>query len=127
VKKIPIAFLAILYLAITSGVVMNFHYCMGKMASVNLGAGKQELCGKCGMKEKAGCCESEQKVVKLGDEHQLPKKSASLEDFNSSLIHSFLIAIQAFPNTKRNAPPYYHSPPDLEAHAIYLENCVFRI
>jgi hypothetical protein len=70
VKNASIAILAILYLFIASGVVVNLHYCMGKRAAVSLGYNHNDGCGKCGMKNTKGCCHDEYKVVKLQDSHQ---------------------------------------------------------
>lgn len=60
--------LSLLYLAMVSGVVVNIHYCMGKVASVALGHSESDRCGDCGMDNK-GCCKDEVKVVKVDDTH----------------------------------------------------------
>ena len=72
-KKAVIAILALLYIVTASGIVVNLHYCMGKLASVEYGIDTHETCGKCGMKDTPGCCETESKVVKVQDEHQWAK------------------------------------------------------
>jgi hypothetical protein len=67
-KRSAVAILAIIYFAISSGVVVNIHYCMGKMSSVKLQAWTPSSCG-CGkkMESKKGCCKTELKVVKIED------------------------------------------------------------
>jgi hypothetical protein len=69
-KKITVAILAVIYLAVSSGVAINVHYCMGKVASIDL-MHSNEKCGKCGMKTSGGCCKDEFKIVKLNDSHKL--------------------------------------------------------
>ncbi|MGL6269560.1 MAG: HYC_CC_PP family protein, partial [Chitinophagaceae bacterium] len=54
-KKFFAISLAIVYLAISSGVVLNIHYCMGEIAEVAFGQHKSDKCGQCGM-ENDGCC-----------------------------------------------------------------------
>ena len=44
VKKALIAILAVLYLAVASGVELNIHYCMGEVASVEYGKAEKGLC-----------------------------------------------------------------------------------
>src|SRR5687768_7528287 len=76
-RKAFVAILAVLYLAVASGVEMNIHYCMGEVASVEYGSSKDDLCGKCGMESKKGCCEDETAVLKIDDSHQLSQLSWS--------------------------------------------------
>jgi len=57
----------ICYLGVTTGVVINFHYCMEKLASAKLFDTKSKKCGKCGMhmEDSDGCCRDEVKIVKM--------------------------------------------------------------
>ncbi|WP_276484392.1 HYC_CC_PP family protein [Paraflavitalea pollutisoli] len=127
-KKAIIAILAILYVTVASGVVVNVHYCMGKIASVDYGYDNHDKCGKCGMSgKKKGCCHTEYKLVKLDDEHRLAEAQMA-----------FLAAPALLPATNSEFPEppageqtylarQYHSPPDTRSNAVYLRNCVFRI
>ena len=72
-RKPFILLLAIVYLGITSGVMVNVHYCMGRIAEVNYGHDDADKCGKCGMDQKNGCCTTEHKFVKSADEHLFGK------------------------------------------------------
>ncbi len=38
-------------MTIASGVVVNVHYCMGRLASVEYGYDDHDVCGKCGMSD----------------------------------------------------------------------------
>ena len=53
-----------MYMTVTSGVVINIHYCMGEVATVELGHNSQDSCGQCGM-DNSGCCHDDVQVVKL--------------------------------------------------------------
>lgn len=69
-KRVTILALALVYLAMAGGVVVNVHYCMGRIASVTLGYAQSDRCEDCGM-ENAGCCKDEVVVVKVDDSHAL--------------------------------------------------------
>jgi hypothetical protein len=100
---------------------------MGQLSSVEYGYHKHDRCGKCGMAEKDGCCDTELKVVKLQDSHQwaksfsLFKKVINVSSYNSDQ-YTFLIP--------RSYQPYisgYHSPPDRRDNEVYLHNGVLLI
>lgn len=125
-KKVTIAILAVIYLTVSSGVAMNIHYCMGKVASVDL-MHNTDKCGKCGMKTKGGCCKDEFKIVKLSDSHKLIVNEinfftpvASIEkpnnNFNSNLF-----------STDSRAVYNNHSPPESSGVSLNILYSVFRI
>ncbi|MGZ5135207.1 MAG: HYC_CC_PP family protein [Flavitalea sp.] len=126
-KRILLTILAFVYLALASGVGMNIHYCMGELSSVDYGYKKAGHCDECGMEEKAGCCNTEFKVVKLQDSHQWSSPG--------ELVKNFLV-VESFFNTQSyfSARPFnsanrftYHSPPDKRLNEVYLHTTVFRI
>ena len=63
-RRFLLFILAVLYLGVSSGFALNYHYCMGKLAEVSL----QYLdtcpsCGEAGTSHK--CCSTETEYVKL--------------------------------------------------------------
>lgn len=126
-KKAAIAILALLYIATTSGVVVNVHYCMGAVASVTYGHKSPDSCGKCGMKERAGCCHSELKVVKLDDVHQQTVKTQQTAIAVAELPVAFFQAAVETYDSRADFGISYHSPPDPRVNAVYLHTSVFRI
>jgi hypothetical protein len=127
VKQAITAILAILYMTVASGVEMNFHYCMGEVASVDYGKAKDEDCSKCGMKSKAGCCEDQSRIIKIEDNHQAsvvgwifqtPAALPAPYPFTGNTP----VASLAF-----TARPSVNDPPALSAPPVYIRNCVFRI
>lgn len=107
--------------------VVNVHYCMGAVASVTYGHDTPESCGKCGMKEKAGCCHSELKVVKLDDVHQqtIQAKEAAAAIAELPVVF-FETALEIY-NSHNDFGISYHSPPDPRVNSVYLHTNVFRI
>jgi hypothetical protein len=125
-KKLLAISLAVVYLAISSGVVVNIHYCMGEIAEVVLGHKSSDTCGKCGM-ENQGCCHDDVKVVKIQD-------SQSLASINIDFAKAEVLA-QAYPElsyTESILPASVivqtaHAPPGKAAVPLNIRYCVFRI
>jgi hypothetical protein len=127
-KRSLVAILAIVYFVISSGVVVNIHYCMGKMSSAKLQASVSKSCG-CGkkMESKKGCCKTEQKLVKLEDAQKASYADFAIQAPVSPLVTEFNL-LQAPSYTAQDINyPQEHSPPDISKQDTYLHNCVFRI
>ncbi|NII25857.1 hypothetical protein HB364_12230 [Pseudoflavitalea sp. X16] len=127
-KKAIIAILAILYVTVASGVVVNVHYCMGRIASVEYGYDDHDVCSKCGMSsQKKGCCHTEYKLIKLQDEHQLVKASIAFSALPAIVPAQPPLFQQPLSGAHQYLALQYHSPPDSRLNSVYLSNCVFRI
>lgn len=122
--------LLVTYLAFSCGVVVNFHYCMDRLASTQFFGGEDRLCGKCGMHsdDSNGCCRDEFKVVKIQDDQQ---KTQAIEfngiapEITTTFTSSFLV--MPFQNADLLRHHHNHSPPLLSQQDTYLRNGVFRI
>jgi len=72
-KRLITLFIALIYLVVSTGFVMNSHYCMGKLSSIELGRSEVKKC-ICGMRidraKKSKCCHSKLDVVKLQEAHK---------------------------------------------------------
>jgi hypothetical protein len=128
-KRILVAILLLVYFTVSTGFVINLHYCMDKMASVELGGSESEECGKCGMptKEKDSCCRDEVKVVKLYQD----QLTAHFIDFQIAAIATLVVPseflISPFKNTSLFTSHKAHAPPLISEQDTYLRNGVFRI
>ena len=127
-KKSIASILLLLYVAFSTGVVVNFHYCMDTFDSVQFGASKSEYCGVCGMHKSEGneCCKDEVKIFKIQDNQQ-----ASSFNFKFSSPDAIIAILPVWNETllDRSTHQLYlhtHSPP-LSKQDTYLQNCVFRI
>ncbi|MEO5685101.1 MAG: hypothetical protein ABIQ88_20825 [Chitinophagaceae bacterium] len=131
-KKVLAISVAFMYLAITSGLVLQIHYCMGKEigSSVKFAETTTHTCGECGMQNaKNKCCHDEVKFIKLQDVHkqvsvdyQLTPPVATAQEFN--LINpSFDFNNIAADEVCNNSPP----DDDADTPSIFLLNSVFRI
>ena len=130
-KKAAVLILAVLYFAISSGMIVNLHYCMNRFTSADFSlATDKSHCDKCGMDKSTsqGCCHDEIKLVKLQDDQT--KASTVLFDFSGiqsiATIPSLFI-IASFYNADETNHHKVHSPPLLSRQDTHLQNCVFRI
>jgi hypothetical protein len=128
-KKVLISILAIVYLAVSSGVVVEMHYCMGKLAGIELYGGNDEKCGRCGMIEKkSGCCHDELKIYKLNDAHKNVTNATSFEAAWIAIVHhydAYTFWLEPVHPAVMQTP--VHAPPDIGNPPIHIANCVFRI
>jgi hypothetical protein len=118
------------YLAVSSGVVVNFHYCMNRLASTELFAFETERCGKCGMDihESDGCCRDEVQLVKMDDDQKAaPVFVFNLPGLNAVTISPSVYLAAAFHQDIPVAGHHNHSPPLLASPDLYLQHSVFRI
>lgn len=129
-KKIIFSISFLCYFAVTSGVVINSHYCMKRLVSVHLFDTSPDVCGRCGMEthESNGCCRDEFKVVKL-EQDQNKVAFAIIEipslEAVASVPSGFIVA--PFENIFEQRHFHSHSPPLLSEQDIYIRNNVFRI
>lgn len=116
------------YLVVTTGFVVNLHYCMHKLHSWDLGFSHDDACNTCGMTKKAsGCCHDEVKVVKLLQD-QLVAKAATHSITEALAPHSFTSDYLAtVPILENETSTYVHGPPLIKQQGIYLKNRVLRL
>ncbi len=120
-----------MYLAITSGLVLQIHYCMGKEvgSTVKFAENTSHACSKCGMENaKNKCCHDEVKFIKLQDAHkqvtadyQFACPAPLPQTFNC--IEPLLRFNEASAETCNNSPPA----DDTSQPSIFLLHGVFRI
>lgn len=127
-KKLTVAILAFVYLAISSGIALEIHYCMGEQAGVELYGTGDDKCGRCGMTDtKTGCCHDEYKLYKLEDSHKSVSNDISISAPETLLAdHHFLyngsMTVQA-----AASPAYLNSPPEDTGPSARVLHGVLRL
>ena len=128
-KKLVASITVLVYFAMSSGVVINLHYCMGRVQSIDFYASKKEYCGKCGMpiSKTHGCCKDEVKIIKLQDDQNKTSINISIKsiDVPAGIPSEFIAA--SFHKAELASHYNSNSPPSLTGQDTYLQNCVFRI
>lgn len=127
-KKIFVGILTMVYMIVSSGMVMEIHYCMGKKAGQDLYTTKNVKCPKCGMKEKkGGCCTDKHELVKLEDSHKNVYNTLDFSAKEISLPTEYSLYNWQLPAIASIAVVTNHSPPDYNWPDAGIMNCVFRI
>ena len=127
-KKIYIGILAFVYMAVSSGIAVQLHYCMGDKAGMEFYGSASDKCGKCGMTEKdTGCCHDEFKFYKISDSHKTVSNNIDLSIPSTWVYTDFYIYNWQMPDNTALTAVNNHSPPDYTGPSASIMNCVFRI
>lgn len=129
-KKVILSIVLICYLAVSTGVMVNSHFCMNKLASTQVFGGKSKQCGKCGMHmDKAhGCCRDESTIIKMDNDQKQASVIADLHPDMGIPVSTVSAFIQtSFYNTPFISSYTDHPPPLLSGQDTYLQIQVFRI
>ncbi|WP_228412455.1 HYC_CC_PP family protein [Chryseobacterium sp. G0240] len=125
-KKILAIVFSIFYFGFSSGAAFSVHYCMQEFVSVSQKT--SDICGKCGVKDKKGCCKTEIKVVKVDDSQRSDLLTidflSQISEIPVTPLFFFVdrsFSASKFTRIQINAPPEYSPVP------IYINHCNFRI
>ncbi len=115
-------------MALSCGIAMEIHYCMGSQAGVEFYGSEKDRCGKCGMKEKKGCCHDEYKFYKLEDAYKNVTNNISFTTPETDVVTN--IPLFTWQISAENAIAVIHNnapPPNYTGPSACIMNCVFRI
>lgn len=129
-KKLIVTIVFMSYLAVSSGVIINLHYCMNRLASAELFGAETKQCGKCGMDihQSDGCCRDEVQFLKMDDDQKTtPALSFELPMIEALVMRPSEFIVASFYSFPGKRHFLNHSPPLLSAQDSYLQNSVFRI
>ncbi len=127
-KKAFALFITVLYLAVSTGLVLEIHHCMGEVADFSVMASKESFCGSCGMpKDSNSCCKDELKIVKLQDSHKLLNSNYQLESPHSPIPNHYGYLNDRKLSRILTAKGHSNPPPGLSSPPLYIVNCAFRI
>jgi len=124
-KKVVVFILAFFYLGLTTGLAVNIHYCMGKIAGVEFNKLEDNECSTC--KSKMACCGHFHQLVKVSDEHQQNAACSEIKVPEIQLNTFENLIDQLTATVQHKVRNTNISPPLLSLPDIYLQNCVFRI
>ena len=128
-KKLFTISIALIYFAVSSGIIVNMHYCMGKLASWAIGNDNSKSCGKCGMEKrnKGGCCHDEHKFVKSSIDQKTGEANIDyVKAFMTVALDFPEFNVISFPSTSERSYAV-HDPPLHHGISIYILNCTYRI
>ena len=114
-------------MALSCGIAMEIHYCMGKKAGVEFYGNEKKKCGRCGMTEKKGCCHDEHKFVKLEDSHKNVYNNIDFAANEPAVVTTYPLFNWQVASTEVIAAVNNNSPPGYTAPSACIMNCVFRL
>ena len=123
----------IIYLAASTGATVHLHYCMGRIADVDLMHHAEKVCGLCGMEKPAdgdnGCCKDETETIKISIDQKTTLGQLFL--FEQPFTDIIALQVPVLPGFKlindEKVPPVSHAPPRSRQVPIYLIQSNFRI
>lgn len=121
--------IAFLYLVMSTGFIVNSHYCMGKLSSIELGRPQVKKCA-CGMRidyaKKSKCCHSKTDVVKLADAHKLSPTVAATPFIFAAVVPCFYVestsytAVYLLDNYLKKLPPNLYEQYTFKRIGVFL-------
>jgi hypothetical protein len=128
-KKWILSIILFAYFTVSTGFVVNLHYCMGSFYSWEVGAQDKKGCDQCGMEkgEGSGCCRDEVKVIKLERDFVQTKISASQFLLPALPVTYSFYQLLGMPKVLTHTITFSHHSPLLSKQDTYLQHCVFRI
>jgi len=129
-KRVALILLSVLYLGLSSGFTMHFHYCMGQLVKWGVAEQKQERCGYCGKTKQAkkSCCKDDYKQVKVDQSQKAQQFNYQFEQV--ALLRTVLVF---FGNdapvvlTEIGKASLINAPPDQTSIPVFIRNCTYRI
>ena len=129
-KRLLTLFIALIYLVMSTGFVMNSHYCMGKLSSIEIGRSEVKKC-ICGMRidstKKNKCCHSKIDVVKLEDSHKSTTSTIVFANIIEAVLPQFYVEPVLFTNKYTENQYLKKLPPNLNEQDTYKRIGVFLI
>lgn len=125
-KRFLVGILTIIFFAVSSGVVVSMHYCMGKMRSAQLQLMAKRTCGCKKEADDKGCCKTKHQFIKLTDNYKASVISFQIDAPTVDLTPT-LYSLHEDELLQNTIVFNNHSPPLKKGQPTYLLNCVFRI
>lgn len=118
--------LTLVYFVVSTGFIVNVHYCAGKLSSIKI---EQKIKKCCCKKQHKGCCKTEQKLVKLSSKSKVAdtwlshKPAAETKPIEQYAFQQNNVATRKLlANLTYNYPPPYKA-----TRFALLHYCILRI
>lgn len=127
-KKFLIVILTLMYVGVSSGIALDYHYCMGKLADVNVW--HDDTCASCGEKEQPSpCCSTETQLLKLSaDQNVTPVIVTDFTPVAVDLLFAFITSYSLLSGEETQVfTTFYDLPPECRQVPLFIHNCTFLI
>lgn len=126
---------AFVFILSTGGVLVDMHYCMGKVIGTSIGislSSNDNHCTTCGMKKKSsnskGCCHDTKKLIKNNFDQKTAEQISSIASTSFEFLQTPTSAAYSYVDYHNVVLNFnVHAPPPPTAHPIYLRHRSFLI
>lgn len=126
-KKLFTISIALIYFAVSSGIIVNMHYCMGKFSGVSYQSTDSNHCHTCGMTD-SDCCHNNIQVVKLADaQNTVAAVHFELPSIQPLIVEHYTIDHLFYDDHVNKVYASVNAPPDKISHSRNILYCTFRI
>jgi len=124
-KNILVILLLGIYTTFNLGLVVNTHYCCGKITSVSINKTSKNTCGICGKKKTTkDCCKDTQTQLSMDDTQRSPQTNVEFPIYTlayTPLIISHVIQAPNFSSLNQHAIPSYSFNTGPPKTALYIQ------
>lgn len=127
-KRFLLVLFTLLYLGVTSGVVLDYHYCMGKLADVSVW--HDETCPTCGEKAQThSCCSTETEFMKLSTDQETARtQTAAFTPIVIALLLDRIgLSLVYEPEEATPSPVTSNLPPECSNVPLFVHHCTYLI
>jgi hypothetical protein len=127
-KRTLVLLSCVFYLLFTSGFVIHFHFCGGKLKAISVlpEADEDGCCG--GSMKASGCCKDRAVYVKVKDNHQLHVQvivpASAYADVLPGCIQTVSLNNH---NVSTELPEFYYPPPDPPNNSFLTLYSILRV
>jgi hypothetical protein len=118
-----------MYMAVSSGIAMEIHYCMGEKAGVDFYKKGSDKCGRCGManQDTSDCCSDDHLFLKIHDSHQKTVNNIDYSLHNEMVAATVPVFEWTLPLEESFTQIYLFTPPDIPTIPARIFHGVFRV
>ncbi len=124
-KNILVILLLGIYTTFNLGLVVNTHYCCGKIASVSINKTSKNGCGTCGKKTMTkDCCKDTQTQLSMDDTQRSPQSNVEFPACTlvyTPFVISYVIQASDFSSLNEHAIPFYSFNTGPPKTALYIQ------
>lgn len=135
-KRISLIIITLIYVVMSSGVTLSYHYCMGRLADVkvmgladNCMSCKKNSCASCGSeKHTSPCCKDEAQFIKITSDQNISHFVADLSPATIDLLPVLLNEFKFLqPESVLVDYRAFDDPPECTSNPLFIRHCTFLI
>lgn len=127
-KRFLLILFTLLYIGVISGITLDYHYCMGRLADVSVW--HDVSCPSCGEKANSHtCCSTQTEVVQLVvDQNVSPAPAIAFTPVVIALLFDRLYqSMLCEPEDVNSSWQAFDTPPESNSLPLFVHHCTFLI